>query len=74
MMNFLCIWADCCWDSFCAYVGPFRGYVGAKKFVLEIQNFWCEKVGVGVAHVWPMLGHVEAMLGLCWACLGPFGG
>ena len=59
-----------------AYVGPFRRYVGAKKFALKSKIFWCEKVGVGIAHVWPMLGqfgaswdHVEA----CWACVGWFG-
>lgn len=57
-----------------AYVGPFRRYVGAKKFALKSKIFWCEKVGVGIAHVWPMLGHVETMLGLCLACLGPFWG
>ena len=60
-----------------AYVGPFRRYVGAKKFALKSKIFWCEKVGVGIAHVWPMLGHVETMLGpmfgLSWAILGPVG-
>ena len=45
-----------------------------QKFALELRNFWRKKNGVGVAHVWPMLGHVEAMLAPCWAYLRPFGG
>ena len=66
MMNFLSIRADCCWDSFCAYVGPFRGYVGAKKFVLKLKIFWCEKVGLA-SH---MFGLCWAMWRLCWAMFG----
>ena len=82
MMNFLSIRADCCWDSFCAYVVPFRGYVGAKKFVLKLKNFWCEKVGLAShmfglcwamwrlcwAYVWPVLGHLGASWGYVEAC------
>ena len=53
------------------HFGAMLGTKGRRKNY--IHSSWRENVGVGVSHVWPMLGHVEALLGW-YAWLRPFGG
>ena len=65
-MNFLSIRGDRSWDSCWAYVGPFRGYVGAKKFAQQITQFLARKS-------WGWRRTCLAYVGACWGFVGLFG-